>query len=192
MLTFQTKIYIIYFALVEVIVLKWNLQWILKQKDYTYDFEDDLKFQSEAFEQVSNLIDVETVHVTGRGRFIPKENRLYVDLKITGTMIVPDAYTNEEVPYPFETSSTEIFSFVKPSPDEDDVHEARKGVVDLTPIIFQNIIVEVPLRVVKENSNVKTSGDGWSIIQSKDEYKKNDDYIDPRLAKLTEFFKDKN
>ena len=180
------------FALVEVIVLKWNLQWILKQKDYTYDFEDDLKFQSEAFEQVSNLIDVETVHVTGRGRFFPKENRLYVDLNINGTMIVPDAYTNEEVPYPFETSSTEIFSFMKPLPDEE-VHEVKKGIVDLTPIIFQNIIVEVPLRVVKDGSNARTSGDGWSIIQSKDEiFSQNEDYIDPRLAKLTEYFKDKN
>lgn len=63
-------------------------------------------------------------------------------------MILPCALTLEDVDYPFDIDSTEVFSFEKPDPLED-VHEAKKDVVDFTPIVFSNIMLEVPMRVVK-------------------------------------------
>ena len=104
--------------------------------------------------------------------------------------MLPCALTLEEVDYPFEIESTEVFSFDKPSLDED-VHEVKKNIVDITPIIFQNIMAEVPLRVVKEGAKVKTEGEGWRIISTKEEVT-DQEIIDPRLAKLKNYFKDKN
>ena len=169
--------------------MKWNLQWILKQKDYTYDFEDDLKFQSEAFEQVSNLIDVETVHVTGRGRFFPKENRLYVDLNISGTMIVPDAYTNEEVPYPFETESSPVqkeenkpVSTVesKVEPLRDPFANSKSKLMDLDdePVVEikkeepkqQPVVQEKPVQkkqVIKEDTELSKLDKDIKLLQKK-------------------------
>ena len=77
-------------------------------------------------------------------------------------MIVSCAVSLEEVAYPFETESTEVFSFVKVDFDED-VHEVKKNTVDLTPIVFQNIVMEVPIRVVKEGAEMKSHGKGWQV-----------------------------
>ncbi len=176
-------------ALVEVILLKWNIQWLLKQKNGEFTFSDELVFPKEAFSKFSNLIDLKDVFVEGKGRYVPKDQRLYIDLKIKGMMILPCALTLEEVDYPFEIESTEVFSFDKPLPDED-VHEVKKNVANVTPIIFQNIISEVPLRVTKQDAKVKSSGEGWKIIS--DEEVTDQEIIDPRLAKLKEYFEEKN
>ena len=54
--------------------------------------------------------------------------------------------------------------------------------IDLLPIIWQNILVEVPIRVVSpdiEEENIY--GDGWKFITTEEE---EDKEIDPRLSKL--------
>lgn len=170
--------------------MKWNLQWLLKQKDGKFTFSDELVFPKEAFLQFNHLLDLKDIHIEGVGQFDVKDQRLYVDLKISGIMVLPCALTLEEVDYPFESESTEVFSFNKPSVDED-VHEVKKNIVDITPIVFQNIMAEVPLRVVKEGAKVKTEGKGWKIV-SNEEVEADQEMIDPRLAKLKNYFKDKN
>ena len=81
---------------------------------------------------------------------------------------------------------TEVFSFEKPDPLED-VHEAKKDVVDFTPVVFSNIMLEVPMRVVKDDANIKESGKGWKILDGQED--NDEEYIDPRLAKLKDYFK---
>lgn len=168
--------------------MKWNIQWLLKQKNGEFTFSDELVFPKEAFIKFNNLLDLKDVHVEGNGRFVPKDRRLYVDLYIKGIMVLPCALTLEEVDYPFEIESTEVFSFDKTLPDED-IHEVKKNVVDITPIIFQNIMSEVPLRVVKDDATIKTEGKGWKIINN--EEVTDQEIIDPRLAKLKNYFNDK-
>lgn len=169
--------------------MKWNLQWLLKQKNGEFTFSDELVFPKEAFLKFNNLLDLKDVYVEGKGCYVQKDQRLYVDMRIKGTMVLPCALTLEEVDYPFETESTEVFSFDKPSPEED-VHEVKKNIVDITPIIFQNIMAEVPLRVVKKGAKVKTEGKGWKIISTEEEVT-DQEVIDPRLAKLKDYFNDK-
>ena len=45
------------------------------------------------------------------------------------------------------------------------------------------------MRVVKEGATLKTSGTGWKVLNENEE--KDEDYIDPRLAKLKDYFKDR-
>lgn len=137
-------------------------------------------------QEVRQLLDLKEVHVEGKGHFAQDEQRLYIDLKISGVMIVSCAVSLEEVAYPFETESTEVFSFVKVDFDED-VHEVKKNTVDLTPIVFQNIVMEVPIRVVKEGAELKSQGNGWKVISEQEADTKPG--IDPRLAKLKDYFK---
>ena len=57
--------------------------------------------------------------------------------------------------------------------------------IDLIPIIWQNIILEVPLKVVSPDIEVKNiNGDGWRFITDEEVVEKE---IDPRLEKLKEF-----
>ena len=71
----------------------------------------------------------------------------------------------------------------------EDVHEVKKDIVDLTPVVFENIMLEVPMRVVKDDARIKSEGKGWKILDSSAS-DKNEEYIDPRLAKLKDYFKD--
>ena len=167
--------------------MKWNLSWLMKQKNGDFTFSEDLVFPHETFRNVYSLLDLKDVHVEGSGHLELAEKRLYVQLKIRGTMILSCAVSLEEVPYPFETESTEIFSFVKVKPEED-IHETKRDTVDITPIVFQNIVMEVPSRVVKEGAVLKTEGNGWKVINDRDVEDKIN--IDPRLAKLKDYFKE--
>ena len=153
-----------------------------------FDFEEGLTFPSELFDQYAQINDLKDIIVSGTGDLDLKDKRLYVDLNIKGTMILPCAITLEDVEYPFEINSTEVFAFEKPDPLED-VHEVKKDIVDLTPVVFENIMLEVPMRVVKDDANIKSKGKGWRILDNSTS-DKDDDYIDPRLAKLKDYFKD--
>ena len=53
---------------------------------------------------------------------------------------------------------------------------------------FENIMLEVPMRVVKDDARIKSEGKGWKILDSSAS-DKNEEYIDPRLAKLKDYFK---
>ncbi len=169
--------------------MKWNLSWLMKQKNGDFPFSEDLVFPHEAFRNVHSLLDLKNIHIEGSGHLELSERKVYIQLKVTGIMILSCAISLEEVSYPFETESTEIFSFVKVKPEED-IHEAKKDTVDITPIVFQNIVMEVPMRIVKEGAQLKVEGNGWKVINGREEEDKFD--IDPRLAKLKDYFKESN
>ena len=56
-----------------------------------------------------------------------------------------------------------------------------KNILDIIPILWENIVLEVPIRLTTSD-NVKLSGDGWSLNADDNDF----DDIDPRLAKLKE------
>lgn len=170
------------------IILRYNLQWIAKQNG-TFTIDESLTFPREMFEKYAHINDLKDIIVKGTGNLDVRENRLYVDLHIKGIMILPCALTLEEIEYPFDINSTEIFSFDKPDPLED-AHEVKKNVVDLTPVVFENIMLEVPMRVVKDDAKIQVEGKGWKIVDTSSK-EKDEEYIDPRLAKLKDYFKDK-
>lgn len=171
------------------IFLKWNLQWIIKQKDGRFHFDETLSFPPEMFHNLSQINGLKDVHVLGQGHLDMKNHQLYVDFQIDGEMILPCAISLEDVDYPFHIESNAIFAFYKPSEDEE-VIEAKRNTVDLTPVIFQEIMMEVPMRVVKEGASLKTHGQGWKVLSEEDK-REDEDYIDPRLAKLKDYFKDR-
>ncbi len=165
--------------------MKWNRAWLVKQKNAEFDFDEKMTFPQEMFYNLSRINGLKDVEVSGHGLFNSREERLYVSLHITGTMILPCAISLEDVDYPFEIDANEIFAFDKPEDDED-VIEAKKDTADLTPVIFTEIMMEVPMRVVKEGATMKRSGKGWKVL---DEEEIESDPIDPRLAKLKDYFK---
>lgn len=171
------------------IFLKWSLQWIVKQKDGRFSFDEMLTFPDEMFHNLSQINGLKDVNVTGLGRLDMKNRQLYVDFTIKGQMILPCAVSLENVDYPFTIDSSTVFAFYKPEEDED-VIEVKRDTVDLTPIVFQEIMMDVPMRIVKEGATLKTKGNGWKVLNEED-IEQDEDYIDPRLAKLKDYFKDK-
>ena len=164
--------------------MKWTKTQLIQTSEKGFDFEENLEFTPESFEHLDRLRNLHNVAVTGRGTYDVTEERLTVDLEVSGEMVLPCAITLEDVVVPFDLDATEIFSF---HPVEDDeVHVCRKDWIDLNPVIFQLILAEVPLKVVKEDA-VYPSGDGWEILSEAEYQRRKGNEIDPRLAKLKEF-----
>ncbi|MFQ8584438.1 MAG: YceD family protein [Holdemania massiliensis] len=129
------------------------------------------------------IVRTKNVTVTGSGHYDPDLQRFEADLKITGDMVVPCAVSLEDVIVPFETSSHEVFSFLPC--EEDEVHVLKKDVLELYPVVFQLILAEVPLKVVKSGISYP-KGEGWEVIREEDYNRQKKQEIDPRLAKLKE------
>ena len=79
---------------------------------------------------------------------------------ISGSMIIPDDITLEDFEYNF---TSEI---------EENIDETRinyQKTLDITEDLWQNILVEIPLKAVNEkNKNIKLEGDGWRLISEED------------------------
>ena len=96
---------------------------------------------------------------------------------LSGTMIIPDDITLEDFEYNF---TSEI---------EENIDETRinyQKSIDITEDLWQNILVEIPLKAVNEkNKNIKLEGDGWRLISEEDlENSKNNP-----LSSLEEMFR---
>lgn len=87
-----------------------------------------------------------------------------MDLIIKGTMILPCSITLKDVNYPFEIK-TEVKLTNNTENDEEYVKIIQNN-IDIIPIIWQNIVLEIPLKVTSEDiSDSIQSGDGWKLIR---------------------------
>lgn len=107
----------------------------------------------------STIRRLENVHFSGTlSRLIDDTYELSGVLK--GTMVLPDDITLEDYEYNF---TSEI---------EEKIEETRinyQKTLDITEDLWQNILVEIPLKVVNEkNKDLKLEGDGWRLISEDD------------------------
>ncbi len=165
--------------------MKWTLADLLQSNSGNVSFDEDIEIDASAFANNSRINSVKDVHVSGHGYLDEEENRFYVQLNVSGTMLVPDAITNEEIEYPFETDSDETYVFEEV--EEDGVRFVTNEVIELLPAIIDDIMLEVPLQVTNASEGDYPSGDGWRVITEEEYQKSQGQRIDPRLAKLKEF-----
>jgi uncharacterized protein len=87
----------------------------------------------------------------------------FLKLLVEGTMILPCAITLEDVNHDFALEINEVLSEID---EEDEKYLKINGnSIDILPIIWQNIVLEVPFRVVKdEEYHINKSGDGWRLM----------------------------
>lgn len=90
-----------------------------------------------------------------------------MSLIIDGVMTLPCSVTLKDVLHPFH-----IETEVKISNDDENLEEYVKIIqnsIDILPIIWQNIALEIPLKVVSDDvSDTPTSGDGWKLVSLDD------------------------
>ena len=165
--------------------MKWTLAELLESNSGNVSFDEDIEIDSSNLANNSRINAVEDVHVSGHGYLDEEENRFYVKLNVSGTMLVPDAITNEEIAYPFETESDEIYVFE--DVDEDGVRIVTNEVIELLPAIIDDIMLEVPLQVTNASPEEYPHGDGWQVLTEEEYQKSQSQRIDSRLAKLKEF-----
>ncbi len=126
--------------------MKWTLSE-LKKKQYQENSFDETLDYSELIEPGSDLLKITPVRV--QGTFEVEDHQYYhFYLKIQTTLTMACAITLEPVEVPLDFEVTETFS-----EDENDEYRQVDGItVDLLPIIWSNIYLEKPLRVVSPNA----------------------------------------
>ena len=78
--------------------------------------------------------------------------------KLSGVMMLKDDITLEPVEYKFETEVEEIL-------------EKSKNILDITDILWQNILVEIPSKVRSTDEDINLEGNGWRVI-SEEQFQK--------------------
>ena len=82
---------------------------------------------------------------------------------LTGIMVLPDDLTLEPVDYSFQSKFTEKISEITDF-DEKKL-QIIKNRLDITDFLCQNILVEIPLKVInEENKGITLKGNGWRLV----------------------------
>ncbi|WP_087973027.1 YceD family protein [Oceanobacillus rekensis] len=154
------------------------------------------------FDEVADVSELETMNndireikpVRVHGKADIQGDQFFFSFIIEGEMILPCARTLVDVPFPFTIHTKEIFSaspYYGRDEEEDEIHPIDGEVLDLMPVIKENIILEIPFRVFSEEADPEgaapSKGDGWEFVS---EVKK-EKTIDPRFKKLESLLENK-
>ena len=104
-------------------------------------------------------------------------------IKISGYLIIPCSVTLKPVKHQFLIELDDEITNLYEEIGENDKN--IQNTIDILPIIWENILMEIPMRVVSENASFeKTSGEGWKLLTEE-----KDEILNPEFAKLMDLFK---
>lgn len=120
------------------------------------DVDGTITFPEEKLKS-AGIIRLEDVSVHGKA-IINYDDEIELDLDLSGKMYLPCAISLEEVEVPFATKIEEIIG-------ENNIN--NNFYLDLSDILWENIVLEIPIKVVKEGVQLETSsGKGWSVEEN--------------------------
>ena len=108
--------------------------------------------------------------------FYNVSDEIELDLDVEGIMVLEDSITLDPIDYPYSININEIIN--EANEDIKEYYQNSKNILDIMPILWQNIVLEVPISITKEK-DAHLSGEGWEL-NNEEENK-----IDPRLAELS-------
>ena len=139
------------------------------------EFSESLIFPPEKLKD-TELLDLKEVQVKGS---ISRNlmDTFDIELHISGIMVLPCALTLKSVDYPFKIDvNEELENLLK----EIDNNSFLGNSVDILPIVWENILMEIPMRVVSPDAKIDNKhGEGWQVINDEEA-----DIINPALEKL--------
>ena len=124
----------------------------------------------------SLIDDLENIILTGKINF-DEEDNLLLEGSLKGTMILKDDITLEPVKYNFDTEIEEILN-------------KNQNILDITEILWQNILVEIPSKVRATDEDIELSGEGWRVI-SENKYNEEINKSNNPFSSLNELLKTK-
>jgi uncharacterized protein len=114
----------------------------------------------ESYLKTTEIRHLSELNVVGR---IKREVEEIISLEIfvEGEMILPCSVSLVDVPYPFNLTMYEVID----SEINGEYLKIEKNSIDILPLIWQNIVLEIPLKVLSpdlDRSSIK--GEGWKLI----------------------------
>ena len=156
-----------------------DLSKLVYSSSYKLDINDTIMIE----EKLIKNTDIKSISpVKVEGFLYDNDGEYELDINVSGEMILSCARTLKDVKYPFSININEII-------DENNENSLQiiQNRLEIFPIIWQNILVDVPLRVLHPDAKEESlEGDGWRLITEDDKK----EVIDPRLAKLKDYIKE--
>ena len=113
---------------------------------YLYLFQED---------RLKALDEVKLEDILGFCEYLKQNSSLYF------------TWNKKDVPYEFDIIiNDELLNLY----EESSINVKNIGnTIDILPILWENILVEIPIRIVKSDSDIITSGDGWKLVTEGEE-----------------------
>ena len=126
--------------------MKWSIQQLRKIQKFPYHFSDTIDY-SEYAESVEDIFSIEPVMVSGSIDKIDDETyRIVYTIKTVLTLQC--ALTLDPVLYEYEKTFDEVYSKV----ENDEYFLIEKNTIDLTDMVWTNILIEKPINVTLPNA----------------------------------------
>ena len=126
----------------------------------------------EEYLRVSEIKKLDNVHVSGRIYYSLTKEVIFAG-NVNGNMTLVDGYSGDLIDYPFNIDLDEILANI--SNEDEKMGKKPKNSLDLKEVLWENIVLEVPIVVSKDNKVKTKKGEFWEV---RDENSKKDD---PRL-----------
>ena len=126
--------------------MKWSIPQLKKIQKYPFSFSETIDYK-DAIKHVSDILDIDLVKVDGKIDKIDDETyrlQYHMDVPLT----LQCALTLDPVRYHMEKDYDEIYSIY----DRDDYFLIEKNTIDLSEIVWSNILIEKPINVTLPNA----------------------------------------
>lgn len=137
-----------------------DIRELLQGKTDKLEINEDFFFTKDWY-QNTDIIELKNVHFTGNlKRYL--DDSFFLEGKYSGDMILKDSISLEDVTYHFSNQL------------EEEVTEKVKNIentLDILSVLWENIVLEVPIRFSEVSDYSKYQGNGWYLV-SEEEYEK--------------------
>lgn len=117
------------------------------------DVHENIEIPKDLY-KLSSIIELKNMKLDGR---VYKNSAEVITLQatISGVMILEDSISLEPIEYPFSCKIEEELQ---------EFGEKIENILDITEILWQNIMLEVPLKISHVEDFNEYQGDGWKLV----------------------------
>ena len=134
-----------------------NIKDLLDSKVNNISIDEEFTIPKEDYVN-TDIIDLQEVKVIGNLTY-PSDDNLFLEADCSGIMKLNDSISLEPVDYKFSFKINENVS---------EKLEKDKFSLDIISILWENIVLEIPIRYSEVTDYKDLTGDGWRVISEDD------------------------
>ena len=148
--------------------MKWSLQQLRKINNFPYAFEATINFNESIYQDIlksrDDIYKLNDVNV--KGNLVRIDEETYeVNYLVTTTVVMACSLTLEDVIYEVNESFQEIYS----TKANDDWFLIEKNTIDLDEMVWSNLIMSLPIRIVRSDAYEILKSRGITLEQEVEE-----------------------
>ena len=137
------------------------------------DITNTYSIPKEYFEN-SEVLEINNIKVEGKVYQGADEEEIdcfedYIKCKINGTITIEDSISLEPIEYPISIEYDDIL---------EENCKKNENTLDIFQFLWENIVLEIPLKFTKVKDLSKFHGDGWKLISEEELVKENNPFSD--------------